>query len=161
MLLSAGRLFAESASEYEVKAAFLLNFTRFVEWDSIDLPPNAPLSICILGEDPFGRTLDDAVQGEQVGEHKISVQRIKPDDETTCHLVFVSRSQKDTAKLLSKFPSGVLTVGEGTEFLKHGGMIAFVLENRRVRFDISMPAVRGAGLRLSSRLLTVARSVLK
>lgn len=150
---------AQALSEHEVKAAFLLNFTKFVEWDEIELDRNAPIAVCIVGDDPFGRLLDEVVEGEVVGGHKITVQRVKSVLEPTCQVAFFGKSQKDVGKALAALPAKVLTVGEGEPFLRDGGMIAFVVENRRVRFDISMAAVRAAGLRLSSRLLAVARSV--
>jgi len=157
---------AEPALEYQVKAAFLLNFTRFIEW-----PPNAfanpaaPFSICVLGKDPFGRALDDLVEGETVGERRLTVQRISHPPETgACQLVFVGAGDGDGgdfSKLPNRVSPGVLTVGEGTAFLRDGGMIAFVIDHRRVRFDINLPAADAAALKVSSKLLRVARSVEK
>jgi hypothetical protein len=148
--------------EYEVKAAFLLNFTRFIEW-----PPAAfaaadgPFSICVLGDDPFGRALDRTVEGESVNGRKIEIQRIVRQTPASCQIVFAGGSEKDLPKVLAGMGPGVLTVGEGARFLREGGMIAFMLENRRVRFDINQSAAAKAGLRISSKLLSVARSVEK
>jgi hypothetical protein len=146
--------------EYRVKAAYLLNFTKFVEWAPPDAhSPASPIAICIVGEDPFGPVLDRMVEGESVGKRRITVRHLAKPEESGCNLAFIGRSEKEARKILASFPAGVLTVGEGDEFLTEGGMIAFVIDNRRVRFDVNQTAVRGAGLKLSSRLLTVARSV--
>jgi hypothetical protein len=147
--------------EYQVKAAFLLNFTKFIEWPPSSLPPNAPFSICILGSDPFGRALDRIVDGETVNGRKLAVTRIHDQQSHSCQMVFVDRSEKEAAKVLPGFGRGVLTVGERNDFMRDGGMIAFVIENRRVRFDVNMAAAANAGLRISSKLLNVARSVEK
>jgi hypothetical protein len=147
-------------SEYQVKAAFLLNFTKFVEWPAAAFAsPDAPLSICILGEDPFGETLDKTVEGEATNGHKIIVQRIRHVSHPSCHVIFVVREEKETAKALASIRPGVLTVGDGDGFLREGGMIRFVLENRRVRFDVNPAAAAKAGLQISSKLLNVARAV--
>lgn len=148
--------------EYEVKAAFLLNFTKFIEWPAAALPgPDAPFSICILGDDPFGQILDRMVEGESVEGHKLAVRRIGRGQAGTCQVAFAGGSEKELAKTLTGLGPGVLTVGEGDSFLREGGMIAFVLENRRVRFDINHSAAVKAALRVSSKLLSVARTVAK
>lgn len=160
-LLVSGALLAaqQQPLEYQVKAAFLLNFTKFVEWPTDEFAdPESPISICILGEDPFGAAIDEIVEGEIVGTRKLAVHRVaSPQKE--CQVLFVSRSEKDLAKILTAVGPGVLTVGEGESFLRDGGIISFVIENRRVRFNISQTAARNARLRLSSKLLSVAKMV--
>ncbi len=153
---------APSASlEYDVKAAFLLNFTKFVEWPpSAFASPDAPLTICILGDDPFGRAIDQLVEGEFVNRHRIAVERIRTDQPKSCQVLFVGNNGSIPTAFSAANPA-VLTVGDGTDFLRQGGVIAFVVDNRRVRFDISLKAATNAGLKLSSKLLTVARSVEK
>jgi YfiR/HmsC-like len=149
------------APEYEVKAAFLLNFARFVEWPSFgEVPSSAPFSICILGDDPFGQTLDQIVRGEKIDNRPLAVRRVRrPQDQ--CQVLFVPASESDVARILKEVGPGVLTVGEAPDFLRNGGMIDFVVENRRVRFDVNRAAAERASLRISSRLLGVARSVVK
>jgi hypothetical protein len=154
---------ADDSLEYQVKAAFLLNFTKFVEW-----PPTAfetaesPIAICILGDDPFGSALDRMVSGEAVNGRSIAVQRIKRDPPPkSCQVLFVERTERDLPKLLAEAGHGVLTVGEGEGFMRSGGMIAFVIENRRVRFDIHQTTAENSGLKLSSKLLSVAKTVEK
>ena len=149
--------------EYQVKAAFLLNFTKFIDW-----PPAAfaqadsPVSICILGDDPFGNALDQIVAGEVVNGRKVAAERIKSAPAPqSCQVLFISKSETGVAKLLPGIKPGILTVGEGENFLRERGMIAFVIQNRRVRFEINQTVAETAGLKLSSKLLNVATVVEK
>lgn len=148
------------APEYDLKAAFLFNFVKFVEW-----PPTAfagdrtPLTICIYGDDPFGRTLDAVVQGERVGERGLLVQRPDSlDDVRGCHVLFVCRSEKGRlAEVLAQVREApVLTVGDTDGFLRAGGVINFVLEGSKVRFLIDQAAAERSGLRISSKLMRLA-----
>ena len=151
----------EQSLEYQVKAAFLLNFTKFTEWPSSVFPEtNSPFTICILGVDPFGNSLEQIIRGEAVGGHRMAIQRLKRGSRPqACQVLFISRTERDAGTVLADLGSGVLTVGEGDGFLQGGGMISFVIENRRTRFDVNPTAAESAGLKLSSRLLSVARSV--
>jgi YfiR/HmsC-like len=150
-----------AAEEYQVKAAFLLNFTKFVRWPETAFgDPHAPLAICILGEDPFGNSLNEIVKGETVDGHELEIHRIRRAGESKgCQVLFVSKSEREAARILAEAGPGVLTVGEGDTFLRDGGIIAFVIEDRRVRFDIDQRAAAKAMLAISSRLMMVARSV--
>lgn len=151
-----------AASEYQVKAAYLLNFARFVEWPAMQEANEAhPLSICVAGEDPFGRALIDIVEGERVSGRRVAVQHVQEYRPGSCHVLFISRSVREPAQLLASAASGVLTVGEGDRFLEEGGIIRFVVENRRVRFDINQKAAQKSGLSISSKLFGVARTVEK
>ena len=154
-----GRAAGQSV-EYQVKAAYLLNFTRFIDWPPEAVAtPDAPLSICILGDDPFGSTLDQIAGGEVVNGRKITVQRVKVAPmPKSCGVLFVSRQAKEI-KIPPGLGPGVLTVGEGEDFIRAGGMIAFVIDDRRVRFDINQTVAENARFRLSSKLLSVARVV--
>jgi hypothetical protein len=146
--------------EYQVKAAFLLNFTKFIDWPQTEpADPAAPAGLCILGDDPFGQVLEQMVEGETLHGKKLSVQRVQRPVPPSCQVLYINGSEKDTGILLAGLGPGVLTVGEGNGFLREGGMIAFVIENHKVRFDIDQGAAAKAGLRLSSKLLNVARSV--
>jgi hypothetical protein len=163
LLVCTCRLPAQTSLEYQVKAAFLLNFAKFVDW-----PPAAftnsesPIAICILGKDPFGRAIDDLVQGEVVTGRKLIVRRISQAPAAqTCQIVFTEQTGKDTAELLSSLGPGVLTVGEGDDFVRQGGIIGFLIDSRHVRFDIDQKAAELADLKLSSKLLAVARAVQK
>jgi hypothetical protein len=150
--------YAQSFNEHQVKAAFLLNFTRFVQWPARNSPTD-PFALCIIGDDPFGSVLDQLVEGETVAGHKLVVRRARNAAPADCGVVYISREEKNVAALLASVAPGVLTVGEGDAFLDEGGMISFVLDHSRVRFDVDQTAARRAGVVLSSRLLTVARSV--
>jgi hypothetical protein len=147
--------------EYRVKAAFLLNFTKFIEWPATAFADaNSPFTICVLGKDPFGRALDDAVEGESFGTHKLTVRRInEPPLPQACQVLFIRATEEELSPILGEVGRSVLTVGEGAGFVHEGGIIAFVLDNRRVRFDINQSAAERAGLKLSSKLLSVARAV--
>jgi hypothetical protein len=166
LLGSAAALVCQVANEpieYQVKAAFLLNFTKFIEWPAAAFAqPDSPVSICVLGGDPFGPTLDEIVAGEIVSDRKVAAEKIsRAPAPRSCQVLFAGKSEKAIAKVLSGLGPGVLTVGEGESFLRDGGMIAFVIENRRVRFLINQTAAENAGLKLSSKLLSVAKAVEK
>jgi len=152
----------QSNLEYRVKAAFLLNFTKFIDWPpEAFAEPASPITICILGDDPFGRTLDQIVQGQVIDARRVVVQRIAREQLKGCQVLFISRSEKDFPKVLGSLSPGILTVGDADGFLHGGGMIGFAIENRRVRFDINQKAAGEANLKISSKLLNVARSVEK
>jgi len=161
LVLPAARGAGEEAPEYQVKAAFLLNFTKFIQW-----PPDSfadgstPLRICVLGEDPFGGTLNQMVDGETVNGRRLVVEHVRHvSGPQSCQVLFISLAEEEARGSVPETGPGVLTVGEGDQFLRRGGMIAFTVVNRRVRFDIQRGTAERAGLRLSSRLLNVARSV--
>ncbi len=157
-VLATGASASPPPRDYEVKAAFLLNFTKYVEWPASSFAaPASPLTICILGDDPFGRVIDQIVEGESVGGHKIAVERLQLDQQKSCQVIYTAAHSAPPA--LSLASPGVLTVGEGDDFLQRGGVIAFVLDNHHVRFDINLRTATNSGLRLSSKLLSVARSV--
>jgi hypothetical protein len=153
---------ADESLEYQVKAAFLLNFTKFIEWPPAAFElPNSPVTICILGEDPFGGSLNQIVAGESVNGRNIAVLRIdRPPAQKVCQVLFWGKSNAPS-KAVPELGPGVLTVGEGERFVREGGMIGFLIDNRRVRFDINQSKAEGAGLKLSSKLLSVARTVEK
>src|SRR5579871_6206304 len=165
LLLIATAAAAQSAQapEYEVKAAFLYNFAKFVEWPSQVFPASsAPLRICILGHDPFGSSLDNIIQGKAVAGRPITHLRLQAAaDARSCHVLFLGSSDPDTLKqaLYHLRDAPVLTVSECQDFLAFGGMINFVLEQDRVRFEINLAAAEQHHLKLSSKLLSVARVV--
>lgn len=153
---------ALSAQVYQVKAAFLYNFVRFVEWPAHNGDAKAPIVIVVFGRDPFGPALDQAVWGKTINGRPLHVRRTRQaSDVLPCHLVFVSAQERrrtpDLAKALEG--AGVLTVGEAEDFLEQGGAVRFVMEDNRVRFVINLEAVRHSGLQISSRLLSLARVV--
>lgn len=144
--------------EYAVRAAFLLNFTKFIDWPQASA--SEPFRICIAGDDPFLGLLDQTVRGEAVNGRPIVVDRAGSASLNGCQMIYVpGRPEKDIKELAMGKRAGTLTVGEGESFLRSGGMIAFELDNRRVRFRVNLGAARGAMLNVSSRLLAVAKSV--
>jgi hypothetical protein len=150
-------------SEHQVKAAFLYNFANFVEWPAGALgPADAPLKVCVLGEDPFGVALDNAFRDQVVQGHKVQVARGATLAALgRCHILFLSRSEQarwpDLVKELRSAPT--LTVADGPPLVQQGGMVNFILEAKRVRFEINRGAADHAGLRISSKLLALARIV--
>ena len=163
LLLGALRLHAAALQEYQVKAVFLFNFTQFVDWPPATFAnASEPLAICILGDDPFGAYLDDAVRGEHVEERALIVRRLARVEETgNCQIVFINESE--TARLdaiLQRVkPLRALTVSDARGFGDRGGMVGFVTEDNRVRLRINLDAVRAAGLTISSKLLRVAEVI--
>jgi len=149
--------------EYQVKAAFLLNFTKFVEWPvSAFADAGSPVRICVTGEDPFGPTLDRTLEGESVNGRRVEAARLSPDGNLrNCHVLFISRSERESIpQIISDLRgSNVLTVSEAPGFADRGGVIEFVIEEGKVRFYINASAAEAAGLKLSSRLLRVASAV--
>jgi len=151
---------AQSAGEYEVKAAFLYNFAKFVEWPV--LPNGAPFRVCVAGADPFGPTLENAVRGRVLDGRRLEVRRPKRVAEAViCQILFIgSMDRARLDELLTQVRDRpVLTVGEGHQFSQSGGMVVFRIENQRVRFEINREAADRAQLKLSSRLLSLAATV--
>lgn len=147
--------------EYEVKAAFLYNFSKFVKWPAA--PGNrTEFTICVLGRDPFGSLLDMILAGETVEGRRVVAQRMTTAGEAVnCQIVFISLSEekrlKETLATLAR--STTLTVSEIPQFAQRGGMIEFILSGNKVRFDINLTPAERTGLMLGSDLLRVAASV--
>ena len=150
-------------TEYQVKAAYLLNFLKFVEWPG---DPNADIRerwiIGIVGENPFGDGLTQIITGKTVQGHELEVRQFQSgDDLRSCRVLFISASEKRRlpATLAALNGSSILTVGDMDHFIESGGMIQFVMEEKRVRFAIDISASSRARLKLSSKLLSLARTV--
>jgi hypothetical protein len=150
-------------TEYQVKAAYLTNLGRFVEqWSSRAGSSDDPFALCVLGQDPFGATLDAAVKGEKIGGSFLAAKRIAGANEISgCRVLFISASEDDqmTAILTSLGTAPVLTVSDMPAFVRRGGMVQFILEDNHVRFEINVAAAQRAGLTLSSELLKLARVI--
>lgn len=156
-LLSA-QLPAMDAVECHVKAWFLFNFLKFVEWPaSLNNGANhAPWVIGVLGTDPFGSVLDNTVRGKRVNGRPVEVRRYpRADDVKECNILFIGR--EEFARSGVPAPAGVLTVGEAPGFLEAGGAINFYLEDHRVYFEIRPAVTQKAGLQVSSQLLRLGR----
>ena len=151
--------------EYQVKARFLCNFARYVEWPSESFKTaNDPIMICILGSDPFGGALDQAVSGKEVDGRRFLVRPVSiiPPD-LHCHILFVPSSEgKRFASMAGSLEGhAILTIGEIYGFAADGAVINFRLEDGRVRFEINLGAAGRKHLRISSRLLSLAQAVKK
>jgi hypothetical protein len=148
----------DAAVEYQVKAAFLFNFAKFVEWPTRVFPAtNSAFTICLAG-DPFQGAVEKTVRGERWNGRPLAVKRIESGDEVTgCQLVYVSRSMAKGMDILTAATNApVLTVGETENFISAGGIIRFTAAGRRIRFEINPDAAERASLRVSSRLLRLA-----
>jgi len=150
-------------SDYKVKAAYLYNFGRFVEWPSEHTTAKSgPFTICVLGQDPFGSTLDATLAGETIAGKNVVAKRIStPQESVNCQIVFLSAAEAGRLNRIMEDldKTAVLTVSDMPEFAQRGGMIQFVLEGNRVRFEVNLIATQHAGLTLSSDLLKVATAV--
>jgi hypothetical protein len=151
------------ATEYQVKAAYLFNFGKFVVW-----PPGSTAAqgdafpICVIGQDPFGQILDMTLSGEAIGGRSVVARRIsRVQDVTSCRILFISSSEEGRLReiLGAVDRAGVLTVSDMSGFSQRGGMIQFVIQANKVRFEVDLRPAEEAGLTLSSELLRVAASV--
>ncbi len=169
LLVFGGRASCEAApevsKEYQVKAAFLYNFTKFVEWPASRFSTNtSPIVIAVLGRNPFGEELDAIVRERKVNGRGLVVKVIDSADEAaTAHLLFVGADAEDrlAGKMDALQKSGVLTVGESPRFIASGGIINFTLDADKVRFQINPQAGEQAGLKISAQLLKLAVIVRK
>lgn len=172
----------DSVQEYQIKAAFLYNFIKFVDWPKEAMPDsNEPITIGIIGKDPFGNAFEP-VKDKDVREKKVVVKRFKSiadlkklgesgKDELNrqieavkkCHLLFVCSSEKEYLKDIVNTVKDrpVLTVGDTEEFLQSGGIISFVMEDQKVRFEVNLVAAKCANLKIRSQLLRLAKRVIE
>ena len=152
------------ADEYRLKAAFLFHFAQFVDWPA-DASGNAdtPFVICVMGEDPFHGDLEQSVRGKLIATRAVQVRHIKQlQDGQVCHVVFVGKDESNIPTRISALRHApILTVGESEDFLRQGGIIRMFVEDRKIRFDINQRAAETANLKISSRLLLLARAVVE
>lgn len=164
-LIGVGSLPAQQpkATAYEVKAAYLFNFGKFVEWPpKVAAGTNAPFTICVLGKDPFGASLDSTIAGEAIDGRSVLAKRFsKPQEALNCRVLFISSSEDAQLKeiLATLEKTSVLTVSDISQFTRRGGMIQFVDDANKVRFEVNLTVAERAGLTLSSQLLKVAISI--
>jgi hypothetical protein len=153
----------EAPKEYQVKAAYLFNFLKFVEWpDDPLVDTHGRWVIGIVGDNPFGNELTKIISGKTVQGHELQLRRFQPgEDLHASHVLFISASEKKNlpSVLATLNGSSVLTVADMDHFIESGGMIQFVIEDKRVRFAIDVGASSRARLKVSSKLLSLARTV--
>jgi hypothetical protein len=164
-LVYAAASFAElnGPSEYQIKAAFLYNFAKFIEWPTSTFrDPKQPMGICVFGRDPFGHALEEALYGKSIGSRSVFLGRTQQIPELArCQVVFVSAAESSHVMEIVNGLRGhsALLVGESEGFASSGGAIQFVLDQNRVRFAINPDAANRAGLKISSKLLALATIV--
>jgi hypothetical protein len=160
---------SSDSSEYLIKAGFIYNFAKFVEWPSTAFAePDSPIVIGVLGTDPFGDIINHVVEGKKIGARGFVIRRFKwskelkdQKDFKECRILFVSSSEKLHFEEIVDAVKGlpILTVGETPGFAERGGMIRLMLEDNRVRFEVNVDAAHYGNLNISSRLLTLARII--
>ena len=153
-----------SSLEYEVKSAFLVKFAMFVEWptNTVNATNRGAFLIGILGDDPFGARFDEAVKKETVRGRTVQLKRAKDLAELAeCQIIFISASEsRRLPELLQALAGkGILSVADEPGFAGRGGMIGFIKEAGKIRFEINPGAAEKAGLKVSSKLLQVGRRV--
>lgn len=150
----------ELSREYQIKAVFLYNLSQFVEWPKNAFESDqAPVIIGILGDDPFGKYLEETVQSEKIMEHPFLIQKYRSVEEIKmCHILFlnIARPESTIASLKGR---NILIVGDTKEFIKKGGMIRFATESNKIKIQINMKAVSDTNLIISSKLLRLAEII--
>ena len=154
---------APPSQEYEVKAAYILNFTRYVEWPADAFgSAQAPIVIGVLGRNPFGPLLGQTIAGRTSQGRPIELLELEGvADAAACHAVFLSLEEwRPHPEVLAQLARrGLLTIGEGDDFARRGGVLGFVPVGQTVRFGVNLEAARQAGLRISSRMLALAVAI--
>ncbi len=147
------------ASEYQAKATFLYNFTKFVDWPPAAADSKEPLIMVVFGRDPFARALEHTVWGKTVSDRRLVVRQVRRLEQLApCNLLFISAEERKLAPEILKAveQATVLTVSEMEDFLELGGMVRLVMESNQVRFMVNREAARRKGLTISSKLLSLA-----
>ena len=151
------------SSEYLIKAGFIYNFAKLVEWPANASAQGNPITIGVLGNDAFADVLDHTVDGKKIDGRSFTVKRMKWKDfkDCNCHILFVASQESAHADevIQTLRSSSVLTISEAPGFAKRGGIINFTLQDSKVRFEANVDAAKQAGLNISSRLLSLASIV--
>jgi hypothetical protein len=153
---------APRSPEYVIKAAYLYNFAMFVEWPSDAFPTaDSPLSIGVVGDDPFGGALERTVADKRINKRRIVVDRVQSvQDARRCHIVFISLDDPRMSEFSTRLSGqSVLLVGESEGVLRQGATIGFTVRDNKVGYDINLGAAKRARLTVSSKLLNLARVV--
>ena len=154
---------ANAASESQVKAAFIYNFARFLEWPAQSFPSSdTPVTIGVVGSEQIGNAIERITKGKTINGRKLVVKRLGSGDNfDSCHVLFISASERRRTKgILERLrDSSVLTIGETDGFIQNGGVIGFVIENNKIAFEINTGAAKKKRLIVSSQLLKLARNV--
>jgi hypothetical protein len=166
LLAQAARSFAadpQTLTEYQIKAGFFFNFTRFVDWpESAFVTASSPILMCVLGETPLTDLVTDVALGKVVNGRAVSIRRVKAsDDLRLCNLLFISaEEERHTAEILGSVKkTSTLTVGETPGFAQAGGMINFSIQENKVKLELNLEATTRVGLKVNSKLIAVSRLV--
>ena len=163
LLHATGRLGAAEGPtlEYSIKATFLQKFPDFVTWPASPERRDAPFAVCVFGEDPFGRVIDDAIGGHSVGGRPMTVRRVAaPEQATDCQILYLGRTVQPTGEILAGLRGKpILTVTDARTAATAPGIVHFVIDQNRVRFAIDNAAAEANQLSISAKLLAVAVTV--
>ena len=153
---------AQESNESQVKAAYLFNFAKFVEWPSEAFNDSGePIIVGVVGEDSTSSAIDQTINGKTANGRRLLIKRF-PNFKaiTRCHILFISSSQRDNlGQILAAAGPAVLTIGETERFAQMGGIINFTIIDNKLRFEINPTAAERAGLRISAKLLSLARVI--
>ena len=152
----------DTASMAALKAAFILNFAKFSEWPADALAPGQQIMMCVVGDGAVSDALTDTIKGRTIEGHQLTVAVLKPDASAAgCHLLYVSTGdiKRSNTMLGSAKSAAVLTVSDADNFAESGGVAQLIVENDRMRFAINLDAAQRGHVRLSSKLLTLAKIV--
>ena len=157
------RVLAQAVSEYQVKAAYVYNFAKFVDWPAESFTsPTAPIRLCVLNDRAFQLQLEQIVRGKNItGRPVIAISVSNVEESRDCQVLYINSSQQPRHTLDLLQGTSVLTVGETKGFLEEGGIINFVFQGDQVHFQVNHRAATQAGLHMSSRLLSVAKAVIE
>jgi len=154
---------AQTVDEYQVKAAFVFNFAKFIEWPAQAFQtPKDPVAVCVLGHNPFGNALEEVIHGKSIEGRSLLYRQVSDaESANTCQILFVALSECKRFRTMhgNLKPLGILSVGEAEGFANDGGVINFKLEEGRVRFEINLDAAERQQLHISSKLLSLAQIV--
>jgi hypothetical protein len=161
MLLLSKSIVAQQYSEYEVKAVFIYNFAKFIDWPPQDLKPNQPFVIGIYGNDPFGKILPTVLDKKLIKDHKWIIKYYKtPSEIGQCQILFISKiSNYELLKVFEQISTkATLSIGDNIpDFCKNGGVINFTSPSDKYRFEINSIVAQQASLTISSKLLSIAK----
>ncbi len=158
MLFGAAITHADN-SEYQVKAAFLYNLARMVEWPNEN--PSAPLVMCFMGEDVFGNTTEGIATKTIRNRPIVFRKNVTLQSVEICHILYISSSERSNITSISKALAtrAILTVGDIEDFTERGGMVNLIRDNERIKIEVNLKRAEKTGLKISSRLLTLAKIV--
>jgi hypothetical protein len=152
----------DSVSVSALKAAFLLNFAKFSEWPADALAPGQRLAMCVVGDAAIADALSQTIKGHPIDGHELDVTILKSDAATTgCHLLYVSVSElkRSSAMLMSLKGAAMFTVSDADTFAQSGGVAQLIVEGDHMRFAINLEAAQRVRIRISSKLLALAKIV--